>query len=87
MMSNKPRPWLLSTAEGDIIGYVRGRRERITANWLKGHLVFLVRWGLTRSDLDDIINKIEADPTRRHLLTSSGLRRLEEVREIIESLF
>jgi len=72
--------WAKATAEGDIREYVKSKRKRVTLNWVIGHLRFLIRWGLTKDDLLEIISRIEKDPVYRPIQTPEGMNRLNQLK-------
>ena len=55
------KEWLMNTARGDIEGYVVGRKVKITLKWVRGHLSWLMRWGLTGADIRSAISQVEQD--------------------------
>ena len=73
--------WLRNTAEGVITGYMRGIKKRVTLNWVIGEIKRLISWGLTDTDLKEILEKVETSPSYKPIQHEEGLKRLAEVKE------
>lgn len=83
---NDLEDWVKKTAEGDITEYMRGLRK-ITLEWVIAHLRFLKTWGLTKTDLEEIMRKAELDPIYKPIQNKEGLTRLAEIRKRVEKEF
>ena len=80
------KDWLKKTAEGVIVEYVRGIRKKITLNWVVGQIKWLISWGLTDVDLEEIFGKVETSPAYKPIQHETGLKRLAEIKMKLKEL-
>lgn len=81
------KEWVKKVAEGDIVEYARGLRK-ITLRWVIGHLKFLVSWGLSEANIEEILRGIKENPTYKPIQNAESLRRLDELKiKIKEEIF
>jgi hypothetical protein len=81
------KEWVKKVAEGDIAEYARASRK-ITLKWVIGHLKFLISWGLTEEDVEEILKKIRENSGYKPIQNEENLRRLDELKiKIKEELF
>jgi len=75
------KDWCKKTAEGTITAYMRGIKKRVTLNWVIGQIKWLISWGLTDTDLEEILKKAETSPSYKPIQHEEGLKRLAEIKE------
>ena len=81
------KEWVRKVAEGDIAKYTRGL-SKITLKWVIGHLKFLISWGLSKDDVEEILRKIRENSTYKPIQNNESLGRLNELKiKIKEELF